>query len=348
MHPHPFTSSNRQSSRASHPPEKGSPRPGTASRTPGNPNRPSRSPNLPPETANRPSGIGSRPSFQPNPAAQNSNNQAVRQKRNIQSASQHAQPKTTHSHDTRQPHPSPLTPAPSPQPGPGKKKRKSPGIIAQDTLDAIAVATDCFRTADEDPNILAALTDREWTGQADLGQSIARCGSLINEITGKRSARTARTADELAARQQLIVALNPIIIAARDKYPKGSSERSSYGLGEDLDSAGTADLLALANYAFTQLTGTPPPDTLPGLKPDEITLLGTLYSQYKDADWAQSKAQRTAEQALNQLHIEVDGTLTPLRHKFQNKADLAFPHTDKANRITRKSLHLPPDKRATD
>ena len=96
------------------------------------------------------------------------------------------------------------------------------------------------------------------------------------------------------------------------------------------------------------ISNTTPDNTLPGPKPAEIAVLDTLHRKYKDADWAQTKAQRTAEQALELLKLEVEDTLIPLRRKCQARAELAFPHTDKKNRITRKNLHLPPDKRAID
>ncbi len=51
---------------------------------------------------------------------------------------------------------------------------------------------------------------------------------------------------------------------------------------------------------------------------------------------------------LELLKLEVEDVLIPLRRKCQTRAELAYPHTDKKNRITRKSLHLPPDKRAID
>jgi hypothetical protein len=240
------------------------------------------------------------------------------------------------------------TPTPAPAPDPSNNKRKSPGIIAQKIKDEIKVATDCYQICADEPAILAALMDRQYAGHALLGASIERCGALIIEVTAKRGAGKTRTTEEMAAREALLDALNPVIIAARDKYPKGSAERANYGLGENLDATSTGDLLALVDFAFTQLSGTAPKDTLEGLKPAEIALLGTLHDQYKNADWAQGKAQRTAEQALADLQAEVDDVLKPLRRKCQNKADLAFPHTDTKNRTTRKAFHLPPDKRATD
>ena len=239
------------------------------------------------------------------------------------------------------------TPAPKADAKPSKKARKTPQIIDQKIQDQITIAEACFTIPAEDAVILAALVDRGWEGHSALGQSLVNCHNFIGEITGKRLTTKTRTAAELAAKTELTVALNPIIVAARDKYPKGSDERTSYGHGQDLDSA-TRTLLDLAAFAFAQLSGTTPKDTLPGLKPAEIAVLGTLHKKYKDADWAQTKARRTAEQALELLKLEVEDTLIPLRRKCQARAELAFPHTDKKNRITRKSLHLPPDKRAID
>lgn len=240
------------------------------------------------------------------------------------------------------------TPAPAPDANPPKKPRKTPQIIDQKIQDQITIAEACFTVPAEDAVILAALVDRGWDGHSALGQSLVICHNLIGDITGKRLTKKTLTAAELAAKTELNVALNPIIVAARDKYPKGSAERASYGHGQDLDGAPTAALLDLAAFAFAQLRGATPDDTLPGLKPAEIAALDTLHKKYKDADWAQTKAQRTAEQALELLKLEVEDTLIPLRRKCQARAELAFPHTDKKNRITRKSLHLPPDKRATD
>ena len=239
------------------------------------------------------------------------------------------------------------TPAPKPEEEPAKK-RKSPQIIDQRIQDHIAIAEACFTIPAEDGTIMAALVDRLWDGHSLLGQSLVRCHGYVGDITGKRLTKRTKSAGELAAKTKLEVALNPIIIAARDKYPKGSAERASYGHGEDLDGAQTTLLLDLAAYAFGQLGGATPKDVLPGLKPAEIALLDTLHKAYKDADWAQKKAQLSAEKALELLKLEVEEVLIPLRRKCQAKAELAYPHTDKANRITRKSFHLPPDKRGTD
>ena len=238
------------------------------------------------------------------------------------------------------------TPAPKPEEKPAKKPRKSPQIIDLRIQDHIAIAEACFTIPGEDPAIMTALVDREWEGHSALGQSLVRCHGYIGDITGKRLAKKIKSAAELAAKQKLEAALNPIIVAARDKYPKGSAERASYGHGED--NASTTLLLDLAAYAFSQLGGTTPKDVLPGLKPAEIALLDTLHKAYKDADWVQRKAQLTAEQALELLKLEVEDVLNPLRRKCQVKVELAYPHTDKANRTTRKSFHLPPDKRAID
>ncbi len=240
------------------------------------------------------------------------------------------------------------TPAPQPAAEPAKKKRKSPQIIDKKIQDEMTVAEACFTVPGEDTSIMLALVDRLWDGHSLLGQSLVRCHEYVGDITGKRLAKRIQSAAELAAKQELGVALNPIIVAARDKYPKGSAERASYGHGEDLDGASTGILLDLVAYIFGQLSGTAPKDTLPGLKPAEIAILDTLHKKYKDADWAQTKAKRTAEKALELLKLEVEDVLVPLRRKCQNKAELAFPHTDKKNRTTRKSFHLPPDKRAID
>ena len=238
------------------------------------------------------------------------------------------------------------TPAPNTDPKPAKKARKTPQIIDQRIQDQITIAEACFTIPAEDNVIMTALAGRGWGGHSALGQSLVTCHSYIGDITGKRLTKKIRTAAELAAKAELDIALNPIIVAARDKYPKGSAERGAYGHGQDLDA--TTTLLDLAAFAFAQLSGATPKDTLPGLIPAEIAVLGTLHKKYKDADWAQTQAQRTSEQALELLKLEVEDVLTPLRRKCQAKAELAYPHTDKKNRITRKSLHLPPDKRAID
>ena len=238
------------------------------------------------------------------------------------------------------------TPAPTGDGKPPKKPRKSPQIIDKKIQDQITIAEACFTIPADDNVILTALAGRGWDGHSALGQSLVACHNFIGDITGKRLTKKTRTAAEFVAKTELETALNPIIIAARDKYPKGSAERAAYGLGGDLEA--TKTLLDLAAFAFAQLSGTAPKDTLPGLTAAEIDRLGTLHKKYKDADWAQTKAQRTAEEALELLKTQVEDVLIPLRRKCQNKAELAYPHTDKKNRTTRKSFHLPPDKRGTD
>jgi hypothetical protein len=237
-------------------------------------------------------------------------------------------------------------PAPGDAPKPAKKARKSPQIIDQKIQDQVTIAEACFTIPAEDATVMAALVARQWGGHSALGQSLVRCHGYIADITGKRLNTRKLTAAELTAREELDVALNPIIIAARDKYPKGSAERAAYGVGNEAES--TSALLALAAFAFAQLGGTSPKDVLPGLTAAEIANLNTLHEKYKNADWAQTKSKRSAEEALELLKAEVEDVLIPQRRKCQNKVELAFPHTDKKNRTIRKSFHLPPDKRATD
>jgi ribosome-binding protein aMBF1 (putative translation factor) len=232
-----------------------------------------------------------------------------------------------------------------------KKPRKSPGLIDQTLLNLLKVAEDCHRIVQDDAAIRARVETRGWSSQTELGNSIQACHRAIEDIKSARAKKQTRTTEEVHARAALLVALNPVIIAARDKYPKESAERASYGHGQKLENAATSDLIALAKYVVSQLTSdapAAPKDNLPGLLAEEITAIVTLYHTYKDADWAQTRAKRTAEEALIALESEVNGTLVTLRRKLQAKADLAFPHTDKTNAATRKLFHIPPDKRAID
>ena len=241
----------------------------------------------------------------------------------------------------------------APDPVPPKKSRAKPGFVDKVLENDLALAARCQREAAK-PDVTPKLLERAWTAadQTALGDSLDRTNRLVVRLKALRTGKITRTFEESTARRELLTALDPILKGARRTYADGSAERAAYGIGEALASRSTYDLLGFANYASAQLApgaaGTPPKDVLKGVLPAETTALGTLYGQYKDADFAQADAQKDAATLLAELHEEVAKTLNPLRRDLQGAADQAFSHRDSRLGAQRKAFGLPPDRPLND
>ena len=231
--------------------------------------------------------------------------------------------------------------------------RAKPGFIDQDLEDAQILAENCHREAAK-PGVTPLLVEREWVAadQTALGDSLSRCGAFVQQLKEVRTGKKTRTKDEQKARALLLVALDPVIKGSRRKYADGSAERRAYGIGARLSSAGTPTLYDAAVYGFGQLQpgagGTAAKDTLKGVLPSEIATLGTLATDYKNADWLQGDAQREAAKTLAKLRLEIESTLSPLRRDLQGAADQAYTHRNPVNAAQRKAFGLQPDRSLVD
>ena len=226
-------------------------------------------------------------------------------------------------------------------------------MIDQELEDAIELARNSHREAAKS-GPAAALAGRQWAAanQAALAASLARCDGLTDAIKEARTGTGARTSEENAARKELLIALDPIIKGARRTCPVGSPERTAYGIGKTLSARSTRDLLGYAKYATSQLApgenNAPPKAVLKGVLPAEIAAIGALAKKYKDADWAQGDARKTAAELLVQLRTEVETVLNPARRDLQGAADQAYTHRNPLQAAQRKAFGLQPNRPLND
>ena len=174
----------------------------------------------------------------------------------------------------------------------------------------------------------------------------------MNDLRELRTGSRTRSEEEEQARTALLAALDPVIKGARRKYRDGSAERRAYGIGARLSSASIRTLFDTAVYAHSQLApgegGAAPKDKLKGVLPTEIAAVSALAVKYKDADWAQADAQRSASETLSLLRQEIETVLNPLRRDLQGAADQAFTHRDPTNAAQRKAFGLQPNRSLND
>lgn len=251
----------------------------------------------------------------------------------------------------------PSTTPPKPPQPPARKPRAKRTEISRDILGDIDRADKCSRAAAEDDN-MTFLLRRDWTAeeQATLLAGVTSDNKLVRDIKIARTVRKVLTLSESDARKELLSALDPVLAGAKRAFPDGSAERALFGVGGATGSATTAQLYRLALDTHKNLTpgqtdtGTPAPAayTLKGVLPEEITRLGELGQNYKDADFAQSNALLDAAQLLDLLNQHVNETLNPLRRELQLAAEQAWPYREPTNRAKRMAFGLPTNRPMTE
>ena len=246
--------------------------------------------------------------------------------------------------------PTPTTPTPETEPP--KKPRAKPAEISRETTAEIALADACFKAVARENNA-AILAVREWTGekQSSLGGHIAQAIEFIRLLKAARAGKKTRTKEETAAREELLAALEPILIGAKRTYADGAGERELFGVGKDLINATTAQIYQLALEAHKNLSPegvAPAKYKLAGVLPAEITALGQLGTKYQDADFAQLTALLDAASILDTLTQHVSENIAPLRRELQLAADQAWTYRKPENRVKRLAFGIPGGRPATE
>lgn len=213
---------------------------------------------------------------------------------------------------------------PGTTPTPAKAKRKPAGIISQQILDDIALATKCHREATKS-GIASALADGDWTlaEQTALGESVLKCNGLTDRIAPAKTFKKKRTKEEEAARASLLQALAVFQKGAKRNYPEpGAPERADFAVGLETDPSNesTSELMRICRAVLKLF---PPTGTavLKGVKAQHITALGDLIEQYENADFAQADAAGNTADLIKQLETEVKTKLNPARRDLQLAVD---------------------------
>jgi hypothetical protein len=248
------------------------------------------------------------------------------------------------------------TPAPTPNPGDGKK-RQSPGDINKKYLEEIALDRTLITEARKDSHT-AQLTERGWdaarvTTFETLTNSYEKAAMLA---VGRVAARKLDTQQQEAAKAAMLAAILPIRTGAKRTY-RGDNDagRDAFFVNEPTN-VSLERLLFIAGELLRKLTPQPNPNG-PGTLPVEFTLDGVIASDlqkladtradYISADQDQAKSDQDSQQA----HADVatlDQQTRAQRIDLQLAADQAWPHTDKANAVTRKAFKIPADRPAIE
>ncbi len=239
----------------------------------------------------------------------------------------------------------------SPTPPPGSptptSHHRNDAVLNQAQVQALTKAEQIVAAARK-ATYAPALALRDITpamvDQLDADILAARRASAraIHHTTGKEVA----TAEQLHAKRSLILSLQEVQAAARQKYSRREPVKlQAYFIGKRLDQS-RADLLQYAAGILLQLEGDPtatppvPADPLPGIIPAKITALAAARSAYDDAKNPQTHGQTDATDERSERDILIDD-LTDRRMDIQFAADAEWPYSDDINAGARREFYLP-------
>ena len=203
-------------------------------------------------------------------------------------------------------------------------------------MDELGLAEQLAATAAK-PAYAAKLTEEgiDDAFLTDLGAEIQESDGLIGSATGKTAGKKATTLEEDTRKRRLLAAIAKIQNRAKRKYKKTTDPlREKYFIGARIDS--NRGLLERSTRAILQALET---DTLPGLKPAEVTGLTAALEAYVGIQGEQSGGQSgaTTDRALLEAKV---AEIADLRREIQYAADLVWPASDKANAGIRKEFGL--------
>lgn len=246
------------------------------------------------------------------------------------------------------------TPAPSPS---GGKKRQPPGDINKKFLEEITLDRALVAEARKDDRA-SRLAQRGWEAArvSAFESKTAAFERAAMLAVGRVAARKLDTQQQEAARQAMLCAINPIRIGAKRTY-RGLDEagRNAYFVNETT-SVSLERLLFIAGELLRKLTPQPnpnggdplpPEDKLDGVIEADLQNLAAKRTEYLASD----SDQNTSDQASQQAHHDVATFYVENRVErldLQLAADQAYPHTDKANAVTRKAFRIPADRPAIE
>jgi hypothetical protein len=181
-----------------------------------------------------------------------------------------------------------------------------------------------------------ALADRDITSADVQALSDAvlaatqKAGAAVDTTIAKQNA----TGAENLAQNTLLGILADIQKAAKQKYTGDKISLAAYYVGQNLHR--NRPQLETASQAILDKLSK---DTLPGIKPANITALTTARQAYVDASTAQTGQQSSATTARKELESMLADVHTK-RLKIQYAADAVWPHTDPTNAGVRKEFEL--------
>jgi len=202
--------------------------------------------------------------------------------------------------------------------------------LARELADTAAKTTYAAKLAEEEIDA-AFLTA--------MNLEIGKAEALLASAGGKSAEKKTSTDSEEDRKKELLELIGKVQARAKRKYPKiGDPLRDKYYIGEHL--ANSRTLLENAAQAIITRLAT---DTLPGMKPADVTALQAALTAYKTVQTTQSGDQSDATTARSQLEAKVK-EVAELRRQIQYAADAAWPATKKVNAGVRTEFKLSPDR----
>ena len=170
---------------------------------------------------------------------------------------------------------------------------------------------------------------------ADAASARTKSADALHSTTGKTSA----SLTENNAEANLVVAIQEIQAAARQKYARTQPEKlRDYFIGQKL--TGNRPMLEGYSQAIIDKLAT---DTLPGITPEKVANLGTLRAASIAANATQGGAQSDATTGRTDLDAMVQ-SIKDRRMEIQFAADAEWPYTKPGNAGVRKEFYLPSDR----
>jgi hypothetical protein len=220
------------------------------------------------------------------------------------------------------------------------KSKRSRSLINQALAAELTLARELANTAAKTtyaPKLAEEEIDAAFLTAMNI--EIGKAEALLASAGGKSAEKKTTTGSEEDRKAELLELIGKVQARAKRKYQKtGDPLRAKYYIGEHL--AASRTLLENAAQAIITRLAT---DTLPGMKPADVTALQAALTAYKTVQTTQSGDQSDATTARSQLETKVK-EVADLRRQIQYAADAAWPATKKVNAGVRTEFKLSPDR----
>jgi hypothetical protein len=222
-------------------------------------------------------------------------------------------------------------------PPPDKKPRQPRGALNAGQTAELNKAEQLGLKA-QNEELASKLAARKITAgfTTTLLADIKDCRKTSTEAVGKTTSLRVITSAEHKLQEQLMVALQEIQTAARQKFRRKQPEvLDDYFIGETLD-ANRPGLVQFSEGILSKAAK----DDLPGITPEKIAAAIELRTQYVKIETDQADGQKDAGEARGTRDEQVQ-SITDRRIEIQLAAEAEWPSSNKANASIRTEFFLP-------
>lgn len=222
---------------------------------------------------------------------------------------------------------------------PAKNSKRARSLINQGLATEITLAGEVANTAELPA--YATLLAAEGIDAAfitSLRAKIAEANALAADAGGKTSTKQTTTRAERETKNALLDLIGAIQARAKRKYKAGEPARDNYFIGEKIGVSRT--LLESSTRAILAHLAT---DTLPGMKPADVTALQDALDAYLAVQTEQSVGQSGASSARAGYEAKVK-EVVKLRREIHYAVEAVWPAKKKANAAIRVEFQLHPDR----